>query len=134
MINTYTHKQIQKNHIKTTNLIIFQFYSSIGIGYSLSVSGNDGHHPDVVSKVTVEFIPFSNTTVENSITMQISRLRAADFLSKYYRALLELLQEEMDIGDTLNIFSIDEKENHIEVYMAISSPQGRFLISLPPSS
>lgn len=96
-----------------------------GIGYSLSVSGNDGRHPDVVSKVTVEFVTFSNTTVENSITMQISRIKAADFLSKYYRALLELLQEELEIGDTLNIYSIDENEGHVEVYMAISSPQGK---------
>lgn len=88
------------------------------------MSGNDGRHPDVVSKVTVEFATFSNATVENSITMQISRVKAADFLSKYYRALLELLQEELEIGDTLNIFSVDEKENHIEVYMVISSPQG----------
>jgi protocadherin Fat 4 len=90
----------------------------------LSVSGNDGRHPDVVSKVTVEFLMFSNTTVENSVTIQISRIKAADFLSKYYRALLELLQEELDIGDTLSIYSIDEKDGHIDVYVAISSSQG----------
>ncbi|XP_058790848.1 cadherin-related tumor suppressor [Phymastichus coffea] len=95
-----------------------------GAGYSLSVSGNDGRHPDVVSKVTVEFVTFSNATVENSVTMQISRLKAADFLTKYYRALLELLQGELEIGDTLNIYSVDEKDGHIEVYMAVSSPQG----------
>lgn len=103
------------------------YYYSTGVGYSLSVSGNDGRHPDVVSKVTVEFVTFSNATVENSVTMQISRLKAADFLTKYYRALLELLQGELEIGDTLDIFSIDEKDGHIEVYTAVSSPQGNEL-------
>lgn len=95
-----------------------------GVGYSLSVTGNDGKHPDVLSKVTVEFVTFTNATVENSVTMQISKIKATEFLSKYYRPLLEMLQEELEIGDSVNIYSIDEKEGHIVVYLAIFSAQG----------
>ncbi|XP_011701166.1 PREDICTED: cadherin-related tumor suppressor [Wasmannia auropunctata] len=95
-----------------------------GIGYSLSVSGNDGRHPDVISKVTVEFLIFSNATIENSVTLQIFKLTANDFLSQYYRALLDLLQEKIDVGDTLTIFSIGENGPDLNVHLAVESPQG----------
>lgn len=91
----------------------------------MSVSGNDGRHPDVVSKVTVEFVTFTNATVENSVTMQITK--APDFLATYYRPMLELLREDLESGDILNIYSVDERDDAVEVYLAISSSQGNFL-------
>ncbi|XP_072751447.1 cadherin-related tumor suppressor [Anoplolepis gracilipes] len=94
------------------------------IGYSLSVSGNDGRHPDVVSKVTIEFLLFSNATIENSVTLQISKMTTKNFLSQYYRALLDLLQEKIDVGDTLTIFSIGEDGQNVNIYLAVESPQG----------
>ncbi|XP_015435266.1 PREDICTED: cadherin-related tumor suppressor [Dufourea novaeangliae] len=95
-----------------------------GVGYSLSVSGNDGRHPNVVSKVTVEFLVFTNTTIENSVTLQITKLTARDFLSQNYRALLDVLQEEIDVGDTLKIFSLGENASDLNVHIAVESPQG----------
>ncbi|XP_054010117.1 cadherin-related tumor suppressor-like, partial [Hylaeus anthracinus] len=95
-----------------------------GIGYSLSVSGNDGRHPNVVSKVTVEFLVFTNTTIENSVTLQVSKLTAKDFLSQSYRALLDLLQEVIDAGDTLKIFSLGENASDLNIHLAVESPQG----------
>ena len=95
-----------------------------GVGYSLSVSGNDGRHPNVVSKVTVEFLVFTNSTIENSVTLQIAKLNARDFLSQYYRALLDVLQEEIDVGDTLKIFSLGETESDLNIHLAVESPQG----------
>ncbi|EZA48524.1 Cadherin-related tumor suppressor [Ooceraea biroi] len=94
------------------------------VGYSLSVSGNDGQHPDVISKVTVEFLIFSNATIENSVTLQISKLTAKHFLKQYYRALLDLLQEKLEVGDTLTIFSIGENGSDLNVHLAVESPQG----------
>lgn len=99
-------------------------------GYSLSVSGNDGRHPDVVSKVTVEFLIFSNATIDNSVTLQIIKLTADDFLSQYYRALLDLLQGRLDVGDTLIIFSIGENGPDLNVYLAVKSPKGMLKIFL----
>jgi len=96
-----------------------------GIGYSLSVSGNDGRHPDVISKVTVEFLIFSNATIENSVTLQISKLSANVFLSQYYRALLDLLQEKIGVGNTLTIFSIGENGPDLNVHLTAESPQGK---------
>lgn len=97
-------------------------------GYSLSISGNDGRHPDVVSKVTVEFLIFSNATIDNSVTLQIIKLTANDFLSQYYRALLDLLQRKIDVGDKLTIFSIGENGSDLNVYLAVESPQGKLKI------
>ncbi|XP_015586375.2 cadherin-related tumor suppressor [Cephus cinctus] len=94
------------------------------LGYSLSVSGNDGRHPDVVSKVTVEFLTFTNSTVENTVTLQVSRLSASQFLSQYYRALLDMLQAEIDVGDTLTIYSMSENNEVLDISLAIKTPQG----------
>lgn len=77
-----------------------------------------------MSKVTVEFLVFTNSTIENSITLQVSKLSARDFLSQYYRALLDVLQEEIDVGDTLKIFSLGETEFDLNIHLAVESPQG----------
>lgn len=98
---------------------------NIGIGYSLSVSGNDGRHPDVISKVTVEFISFRNATIENSVTLQIMKLNAKDFLNQHYRALLDLLQEEIEVDDTVTIFSLGESNGNANIHLAIETPQGK---------
>ncbi|KAF7415031.1 hypothetical protein HZH68_003520 [Vespula germanica] len=95
-----------------------------GIGYSLSVSGNDGRHPDVISKVTVEFISFRNATIENSVTLQIMKLNAKDFLNQHYRALLDLLQEEIEVDDTVTIFSLGESNGNANIHLAVETPQG----------
>ncbi|XP_046590882.1 cadherin-related tumor suppressor [Neodiprion lecontei] len=95
-----------------------------GSGYSLSVSGNDGKHPDVISKVTLEFLIFTNTTVENTVTLRIARVSATKFLAQYYRPLLDLLQTEMDVGDILTIYSIGENKSDLDISLAIKSPEG----------
>lgn len=77
-----------------------------------------------MSKVTVEFLVFTNSTIENSITLQVSKLSARDFLSQYYRALLDVLQEEIDVGDILKIFSLGETEFDLNIHLAVESPQG----------
>lgn len=78
----------------------------------------------MVSKVTVEFLVFTNTTIENSVTLQVSKLSARDFLSQNYRALLDVLQEEIEIGDNLKIFSLGENASDLNIHLAIESPQG----------
>lgn len=91
------------------------------------MSGNDGRHADVISKVTVEFLVFSNTTVENSVILGISRLTASEFLSKHYRPLFDMLQEDTEAGDTLTIYSIGETDGNLKIYLAIETPQGKFI-------
>lgn len=103
--------------------MLFSFLTETG--YSLNVSGNDGRHPDVVSKITVEFLIFFNATIENSVTLQIYKLTAKGFLTQYYRALLDLLQEKIDVGDTFIIFSIGENGPDLNVHLAVKSPQGK---------
>lgn len=88
------------------------------------MSGNDGRHPNVVSKVTVEFLVFTNSTIENSVTLQVTKLSSRDFLGQYYRALLDVLQEEVDVGDTLKIFSLGETGSDLNIHVAVESPEG----------
>ena len=61
-------------------------------GYSLSVSGNDGKHPDVMSTITVEFLNFDNNTVANSITIRVDNMTSSNFLANYYRSFQDVLK------------------------------------------
>ncbi|XP_076279539.1 cadherin-related tumor suppressor fat [Lasioglossum baleicum] len=96
-----------------------------GTGHSLTVSGSDGRHPNVVSTVSVEFLVFKNTTIENSVTLQVSKLTARDFLSQNYRALLDVLQKEaLKGGDILRIFSLGENASDLNIHLAVQTSQG----------
>ncbi|KAJ8984353.1 hypothetical protein NQ317_003500, partial [Molorchus minor] len=90
-----------------------------GQGYSLSISGNDGEHSDVISTVTVEFVSFNNATVENSITMRVANTSAEYFLAQYYRGLLDILKGTLSADESLILYSLYESENALEITMAI---------------
>lgn len=75
-------------------------------GYSFTVSGNDGKHLDVVSTITIEFLNFSNITVDNSITIRINNLTTTNFLTNYYRGFLDLLKSSLESGDELMLYSL----------------------------
>lgn len=90
-----------------------------GEGYSFSVSGNDGIHKDVVSSISVEFFSFDNATVEQSVTLRILNTTASDFLTHYYRSLLEILKHGLKNRENINLYSINQIENHLDLTVAI---------------
>uniref|UniRef100_A0A6P7GGN4 Cadherin-related tumor suppressor n=1 Tax=Diabrotica virgifera virgifera TaxID=50390 RepID=A0A6P7GGN4_DIAVI len=92
-----------------------------GQGYSLSVSGNDGKHSDVVSTVTVEFLSFSNKTVENSVTITVSNISAETFLTHYYRGLVDTLKNVLNAEERLILYGLHEYEGHLEITLAIKN-------------
>lgn len=87
-------------------------------GYSLSVSGNDGKHPDVISTVSVEFLNFDNNTVANSITIRVENMTSANFLSNYYRSFQDIVKASMETGDDVSVYSIRENRGGVEVTIA----------------
>lgn len=90
-----------------------------GQGYSLSVSGNDGKHGDVTSTVTVEFVSFTNVTVENSVTVRVANLTAQQFLTQHYRGLVELIKTSLSKGEQLWLYSLLETDGGVELTMAL---------------
>lgn len=93
-------------------------------GYSLSISGNDGKHSDVVSTVTVEFLNFDNNTVANSITIRIENLTAESFLSHHYRSFQDFIKASMENGDEISIYSIREVNKGVEITIAAKFSAG----------
>lgn len=91
------------------------------LGYSLSVSGHDGKHKAVVSSVTVEFISFDNTTVENSVSLLLKNISAANFLTQNYAGFLETVKNSLGRDETLILYSIFEGEHGLELTMAMKS-------------
>ncbi|XP_055921859.1 cadherin-related tumor suppressor [Eupeodes corollae] len=89
-------------------------------GYSYFVSGNDGKHNDVTSTVTVEFRGFDNTTVANSITINVDNMTAETFLSTYYRSFLDVLKSSLDQGDEYNLYSIRNTMNQTGFQVALA--------------
>jgi protocadherin Fat 4 len=92
-----------------------------GQGYSLSVSGNDGKHSDVVSTVTVEFVTFNNETVDNSITIRIGNVTSQQFLAQSYRSLLDVLKISLHPGEVLLLYSLHDTDDGLELTVAVKS-------------
>ncbi|KAF4520029.1 hypothetical protein B566_EDAN007177 [Ephemera danica] len=90
-------------------------------GLALSVSGNDGKHPDVVSTVTVEFVSFDNASVDNSLTIRVENTSATRFLAMHYRPLLELLKGALERGEMPLLFGIHEVDGGLELQLAVRS-------------
>lgn len=93
-------------------------------GFSLSVSGNDGKHPDVISTITVEFLSFDNNTVANSITIRVENMTAANFLANYYRSFQDIVKASMETGDETSLYSIREIRGGVEVTIAAKFSAG----------
>ncbi|KYB27849.1 cadherin-related tumor suppressor [Tribolium castaneum] len=100
---------------------LFASKVSPGQGYSLSVSGNDGKHFDVVSTVTVEFVTFSNETVDHSITIKISNVTSQQFLAQNYRGLLDILKTSLSSGETVLLYGLHDTDDGLELTLAVKS-------------
>jgi protocadherin Fat 4 len=87
-------------------------------GYSLSISGNDGSHSDVISTVSVEFLNFDNNTVANSITIRVENMTAASFLANFYRSFQDIVKASMETGDEVSVYSIRENRGGVEITIA----------------
>ncbi|XP_060531934.1 cadherin-related tumor suppressor [Cylas formicarius] len=92
-----------------------------GQGYSLSVSGSDGKHKPVISSVTVEFVPFDNNTVDNSVVLLVANLTAAHFLGHYYAGFLETLKSSLAADETLVLYSLHESTEGLQLATALRS-------------
>nr|CAD7263879.1 unnamed protein product [Timema shepardi] len=90
-----------------------------GASYSLSVSGNDGRHPDVLSSVTVEIFPFDNSTVENSVTFRLENMTATNFLSNFYKGFHNILKSSVSSSESPVLFSLHEVEQGLEISVAV---------------
>ncbi|XP_066141158.1 cadherin-related tumor suppressor isoform X1 [Euwallacea fornicatus] len=90
-------------------------------GYSLSVSGHDGKHKSVISSVTVEFIQFDNTTIENSVIVLIRNMSATSFLSLAYANFLETMKASLSRDEIIFLYNLHEGEQGLELAVAIKS-------------
>lgn len=90
-----------------------------GQGYSFSVSGNDGIHKDVISSISVEYFSFNNDTVEQSVTIRIINMTVSDFLTHYYRILLEIMKIGLKNTESLYLYSINEEKDNVDLIIAI---------------
>lgn len=97
------------------------------VKYTLSVSGNDGKHSDVISKASVEFFRFTNSTVENSFTIRIENTTSAKFLMNYYKRFTELMNSAFDSNDDqVHLFSANDVDSGLELTVAIKNSKGYY--------
>lgn len=96
------------------------------VKYLLSVSGNDGRYPDVISKVSVEFFPFSNATIDSSFTIRLENITSSNFLSNYYENFKEILKSGFDNEDYVQVFSVNEVDSGLELTMAVKNSKGYY--------
>ncbi|VVD04616.1 unnamed protein product [Leptidea sinapis] len=79
-----------------------------GQGFSFSVSGNDGIHRDVMSSISVEYFSFDEDTVEQSVTVRVINITSVNFLTHYYRVLLEVMKVGLKNKESIYLYSINE--------------------------
>ena len=91
--------------------------------YTLSVSGNDGKHPDVTSKVTLQFESFDNSTLDNSLTLRLLNVTAERFLRLYYKPFVDTLVP-MFAGGQVRIYSMLDVDSHTDLTLSVASPGG----------
>ena len=95
--------------------------------YSLTVSGNDGRHNDVASKVNIEFKQFDNATLENSITLRILNVTSERFLLLYYQPFKEALEAVFG-SHPLEITSMLDVLSHTDLTVSVlHSVEGSYL-------
>ncbi|CAH1977280.1 unnamed protein product [Acanthoscelides obtectus] len=92
-----------------------------GHGYSLSVSGNDGKHSDVISTVTIEFVSFTNATISNSVTIRVANATAERFLAMNYRGMLDILKGILTPGESILLYSLFDDKGGLEITVAIKN-------------
>nr|XP_053612376.1 cadherin-related tumor suppressor [Plodia interpunctella] len=127
LVGDYQCKIIQESTLENTLSILSirkgcdLYTDSIkpGQGYSFSVSGNDGVHGDVISSVSVEYFSFDNATVEESLTMRVINMTSHEFLTQYYRSLLEILKMDISQKENIYLFSINEDSRNLDITMAL---------------
>lgn len=93
-------------------------------GYSLSITGNDGVHANVISTVTVEFISFSNVTIQSSITLRVENLTAQHFLSHVYHSFLEIFKGSLSGEEILVLYSLHQVDDNLDLTLAIKYLRG----------
>lgn len=59
---------------------------------TLTISGNDGKHRDVISTVVVRYVEFTNETLEHSITLFLQNQSAQNFIIAQYEQFLLILK------------------------------------------
>lgn len=92
---------------------------ALGSRFSFSVLGNDGTHADVQSTVSVEFISFTNRTIENTLIVRIENVTASRFLTTYYKDFLDLLKNISHHGDSPLIYSLYDSGAGLKMALAI---------------
>ncbi|CAG9785684.1 unnamed protein product [Diatraea saccharalis] len=90
-----------------------------GQGYTFSVLGNDGIHRDVISSISVEYFSFYNETIKQSITIKVMNMTSSEFLTHYYRSLLETIKNGLRDTESIYLYSINEAENDLLLTLAI---------------
>ena len=92
---------------------------------TLVVFGSDRIHPNVTSTFTIDVFPFTNTTVENSITVRVDNTSAASFLA-HYQQTIDILNSALSAGDRILLYSIHENEDAVELTVAGRSPRSYY--------
>lgn len=92
--------------------------------YTLSVMGNDGKHPNVVSTISVSFFKFNERAVENLVLLRIEEMSSSLFLNNYFHTLSDFIKTAM--GETAHIFSVKADNQSTELALVVETSNGEY--------
>lgn len=97
---------------------------SVGVRYALTVSGNDGRHADVTSKVFVEFFTFDNVTIDNSFTIRVENMTGPKFLMNFFKNFMSLMKRNFNTEVIVQLLSMHEVDSGLELTIAVKKDSG----------
>lgn len=97
---------------------------AVGERYQLTVSGNDGRHTDVTSKVFVQLFTFDNATIDNSFTIRVENMTGPKFLTHYYENAMVTMKQSFDSSTSIQLISIQEVDSGVQLTVAVKGDGG----------
>ena len=89
--------------------------------FTITVAGNDGRHPDVLSTVTVQFVTFDNLTIEHTLSIRLENHTTTRFLTHFYKDFLDILQTLFGPNDRPFLYAMREVNAGIELALAVKT-------------
>ncbi|ALC39766.1 ft [Drosophila busckii] len=114
---------------------LFAQAASVPSSFNYQLLGNDGKHEDVSYKLQVNFQLLRNDSLQHTVSMLISNISAAQFLSQHFVPMQQLLNSRLQPKAKLSIYTLLESPSHndtrtnVQALLLASTPSGALLSS-----
>jgi protocadherin Fat 4 len=98
-----------------------------GNAYSLRVGGSDGIHDEVSYDISLLYRQIDNSTLANTIIIQLKNIIAENFLQNSYVNFMKAAAEMFTKTDKVFLFGMDKVASHLNLLIAVKKQDGKYV-------